>query len=104
MFRKMLSYFALPLLLFFLSNSSGNSAPEAAQTAPGGVVPGPDVITGEMCDLYQSGFEAPAEVGLSISNNLVQSRKRHGALCSDAQHEPSSCCAKPLSNERWGRQ
>ena len=56
MFKKILSYFALPLLLFFLSNSSGSSAPEAAQTSPEAFVPGPDVITGEMCDLYQSGF------------------------------------------------
>jgi hypothetical protein len=66
MLRKMLGCFALPLLLFILSNSSGDSAPEAAQTAPEAFVPGPDVITGEMYDLYQSGFEAPAEVGLSI--------------------------------------
>ena len=66
MFRKILSYFALSLLLFFLGNSSGNSAPEAAQTAPEAFVPGPDVITGDMYDLYQSGFEPPAEVGLSI--------------------------------------
>ncbi len=78
--KKVLSYFALPLL-FLLSNSSGNSAPQSpgnesdgsvaplpsvvlAPTAPG-VVPGPDVITGDMADLYVSGTTA-TELGLSI--------------------------------------
>ena len=46
MFTKLSSYFAL-LLLLFLSNSSGNSAPRAAQSAPEGFNSGPDVIAGK---------------------------------------------------------
>ena len=48
MFRKRtLSYFTLPLLLL-LSNSSGNSAPLPMQSAPQGINPGPDIISGEV--------------------------------------------------------
>ena len=54
MFRKILSCFTLPLLLL-LSNSSGNSAPGGAESAPEGFAPGPDVIAGNMADLYQDG-------------------------------------------------
>jgi hypothetical protein len=59
MFKKMLSYFALPLLLL-LSNSSGNSAPRAAQSAPEGLNPGPDIITG---DMGKNGETFPGELG-----------------------------------------
>jgi hypothetical protein len=68
----------LPLLL--LSNGSANPKAQApgnesektpmqnaglAQTGPEGFVAGPDVITGDMADLYVSGIES-AELGLSI--------------------------------------
>ena len=45
MFRKILSCFTLPLLLFFLNNSSGDSAPGTMQSAPEGRSPGPDIVT-----------------------------------------------------------
>src|ERR1044072_1621555 len=54
MFRKVLSYVTLPLLLL-LSNSSGNSAPGAGQNTPEGFNPGPDAIAGEMADLIMWG-------------------------------------------------
>ena len=54
MFRKILSYFTFPLLLL-LSNSPGNSAPQSARGAPEGFNPGPDVIAGNMADLYVAG-------------------------------------------------
>jgi len=56
MFRKILSCFALPLLLL-LGNSAGNSASRAAASAPEGFAPGPDVIAGNMADLYQDGSD-----------------------------------------------
>jgi hypothetical protein len=59
MFKKMLSYFALPLLLL-LSKSSGNSAPRAAQSAPEALNPGPDIITG---DMGKNGETFPGELG-----------------------------------------
>ena len=69
MFRKILSYFTLPLLLL-LSNSSGNSAPRTAQSAPEGLNPGPDIITGDgrtgMEDLEQFGSSG-TQVGLGMS-------------------------------------
>jgi hypothetical protein len=62
MFGRTLSYLIfLPLLL--LSNNFGNAG--LTQTGPEGFVPGPDVITGEMYDLYVSGFVS-TELGLSI--------------------------------------
>jgi hypothetical protein len=54
MFRKVLSYFTLPLLLL-LSNSSGNSASRAAQSVPEAFNPGPDAIAGDMADLIMWG-------------------------------------------------
>ena len=64
MFRKILSCFALPLLLF-LTNSSGNSAPRAARK-PGGLNPGPDIITGDIEDLEEFGSSG-TQVGLGVS-------------------------------------
>ena len=64
MFTKLPTYFAL-LLLLFLSNSSGNSAPGAAQGAPEGFNAGPDVIAGNMADLYQDGA-AGTQRGLAV--------------------------------------
>ena len=57
MFGRTLSYLIFPSLLL-LSNSSGNSAPRAVQSAPEGLNQGPDIITGDM------GFEYPGETGL----------------------------------------
>ena len=55
--RKILSYFALPLLLL-LSNSSGNAEPQSPESgtpnAPT-LVPGPDVIVGDLSSLQQFG-------------------------------------------------
>jgi hypothetical protein len=65
MFRKILSCFTLPLLLL-LSNSSGNSAPQAAQSAPEGFNPGPDIITGDVNELAQYGSSG-GQVGLGVS-------------------------------------
>jgi hypothetical protein len=63
MFRKVLSYFTLPLLLF-LSNSSGNSAPRAERSVSGNFNPGPDAIAGEMADLIMWG-SAGSQRGLA---------------------------------------
>ncbi len=68
MLRKMLNYFALPLL-FLLSNSPGNSAPRAAQSAPEGLNPGPDIIAGNIGEfgaLEQFGQNG-TQVGLGVS-------------------------------------
>jgi hypothetical protein len=67
MFRKVLSYFALPLLLL-LSNSSGDSASRGhgAVSALGGLNPGPDIITGDIADLEQYGNDG-TQVGLGVS-------------------------------------
>jgi hypothetical protein len=68
MFRKILSCFALPLLLL-LSTSSGNSAPLPAQGAPEASNPGPDIITGDIGEL--GGLEqfgsSGSQVGLGVS-------------------------------------
>ncbi|PYJ10641.1 MAG: hypothetical protein DMF06_05715 [Verrucomicrobia bacterium] len=53
MFKKLLSHFTLPLLLLFWSGSSGNADP---------LVPGPDVITG---DMGMPAFEGLAQFGSS---------------------------------------
>jgi hypothetical protein len=68
MLRKLLSYFALPLLLF-LSNSTGNSAPESPLRAPDGFNPGPDIITGDIGEaegMAQFGSSG-TQVGLGVS-------------------------------------
>lgn len=65
MLRRILSCFTLPLLLL-LSSSSGNSAPRAAQSAPEGFNPGPDIIAGDMEGLQQFGSSGTL-VGLGIS-------------------------------------
>jgi hypothetical protein len=64
MLKKIVSCFALPLLLV-LSNSSGNSAPRTGQSAPEGLNPGPDIITGDMNDLEQFGSSG-TQVGLGV--------------------------------------
>jgi hypothetical protein len=64
MLTKILRCSTLPLLLF-LSNSSGNSASRAAQTAPEGFNPGPDVIAGDMAGLDVYGV-AGTQRGLAI--------------------------------------
>ena len=76
MFRKILSYFTLPLLLL-LSNSSGNSASRAAQSAPEGFNPGPDIITGDiglLGGLEQFGSNG-TQVGLAREHDLLQCRR-----------------------------
>src|SRR3984893_16647947 len=68
MFRKILSHFALPLLLL-LSNSSGNSSSWAAESAPEGFNPGPDITTGDIGQiggLEQFGSSG-TQVGLGVS-------------------------------------
>jgi hypothetical protein len=73
MFRKMLSCFTLPLLLF-LSNSSGNSAPRATHAAPERLNPGPDIITGDMGVAEFGGLEqfgsSGTQVGLGMSTAI----------------------------------
>ena len=64
MFRKILSYFTLPLLLL-LSNSSGNSTPRTGQSAPEVFNPGPDIIAGNMEGLYVDGITG-TQHGLAI--------------------------------------
>ena len=72
--RKVLAYFALPLLLL-LSDSSGNAAPQSpesgAVSAPT-LVPGPDVIVGDLFSLQQfgsSGTQVGLAMGTDICNN-----------------------------------
>ena len=69
MLRKILSCFTLPLLLFFLNNSSGDSAPGTMQSAPEGRSPGPDIVTGDVGQaggLEQFGNNG-TQVGLGVS-------------------------------------
>src|SRR6266446_6222702 len=67
MFRKILSSLTFPLLLL-LSNSSGNSASrgDGARSAPEGLNPGPDIITGDISDLEGYGYDG-THVGLGVS-------------------------------------
>jgi hypothetical protein len=74
MLRKLLSYFTIPLLLL-LSNSSGNSAPRAAQGAPEALNLGPDIITADVGRLIISeGFQQfgsdGTQVGLGIGTTI----------------------------------
>src|SRR5437762_9274775 len=73
MFRKVLSYFALPLLLF-LDSSSGNSAPGATHAAPELRNSGPDIITGDMGLAEFGGLEqfgsSGTQVGLGMSTAI----------------------------------
>jgi hypothetical protein len=73
MIGKMLSYFALPVLLL-LSNTSGNSAPRAAHAAPEVLNPGPDIITGELGMIEMGGFiqvgSNGTQVGLGMSTTI----------------------------------
>ena len=69
MLKKILSCFTLPLLLFFLNNSSGDAAPGTMQSAPEGFNQGPDIITGEVGEaggLEQFGSSG-TQVGLGVS-------------------------------------
>src|ERR1700730_5234936 len=69
MLKKIFSYFMLPLLLFFLNNSSGDSAPGTVQGAPEGRNPGPDIVTGDVGQaggLEQFGSSG-TQVGLGVS-------------------------------------
>src|ERR1700730_16632753 len=73
MFKKMLGYFALPLLLL-LSNYSGNSAPRPAQNAPEALNPGPDIITGDIGSPLGGGLRqfgsAGSQVGLGVGTTI----------------------------------
>src|SRR6266446_1742862 len=67
--RKILSCFTLPLLLFFLNNSSGDATPGTMQSAPEGRSPGPDIVTGDVGQaggLEQFG-SGGTQVGLGVS-------------------------------------
>ena len=69
MLKKILSCFTLPLLLFFLNNSSGDAAPGTMQSAPEGRNPGPDIVTGDVGQaggLEQFGSSG-TQVGLGVS-------------------------------------
>jgi hypothetical protein len=90
MFKKILSCFALPLLLI-LGNSSGNSASRTAPSVPQTLNPGPDIITGDMgMPLYgtlaQFGSDG-TQVGLSISTSIC-----------NAGNAPLDVFAMPLTN------
>ncbi len=88
MFKKILSYVSL-LLLLFLSNNSGNAAPGAAQSAPEGFNPGPDIITGDIGaigGLEQFGSEG-TQVGLGVSTTAC-----------NAGNEPVNFLALPDTN------
>ena len=98
MFRKMLSYFTLPLLLL-LSNSSGNSAPRSPQSAPEGFNPGPDVIAGNMADLYVAGAVG-TQRGLATGITTCNAGNAVGEFFRDAKYKPSGRCPESLSNER----
>lgn len=67
MFRKLLTYITLPLVLL-LSNSSGNSKAtgHGPRTAPEGLNAGPDIITGDIEDLEEYGNDG-TQVGLGVS-------------------------------------
>jgi hypothetical protein len=75
MFKKILSYFALPLLLL-LTHSSGNSASRAAQGDPNALNSGPDIITGDIGSSLggplqvfgSSGTQVGLGVGTTICN------------------------------------
>src|ERR1700674_4439459 len=69
MLKKILTCFTLPLLLFFLNNSSGDAAPGTMQSAPEGRNPGPDIVTGDVGQaggLEQFGSSG-TQVGLGVS-------------------------------------
>src|SRR5438132_7332712 len=70
MIRKILRYSTLPLLLL-LSNSSGKSASQAAQSVPAGFNPGPDAIAGNMAGLAvfgTVGTQNGVAIGLTTCN------------------------------------
>ena len=70
MFRKILGYSTLALLLF-LSSSSGNSSSQGGQSAPEGFNPGPDAIAGNMADLAvfgTNGTQNGVAIGLTTCN------------------------------------
>jgi hypothetical protein len=73
MFRKILGYLTLSLLLF-LSNSSGISAPRAAQSAPGVLNPGPDIITGDIGSPLGGGLQvfggSGTQIGLGVGTTI----------------------------------
>jgi hypothetical protein len=73
MIRKILSCFAL-LLLLILGNSSGNSAPRAEQDAPERISQGLDIITGEVGPAHGAGFtqfgSSGTQVGLSMASDI----------------------------------
>jgi hypothetical protein len=70
MSRKIVSYFAL-LLLLLLSNSSGNSAPRATHAGPERLSAGADIITGDMGVAKFGGLQqfgsSGTQVGLGMS-------------------------------------
>ena len=70
MFRKVLIYFALSLLLF-LNSSAGNSTRGSTQGSPEGFNPGPDAIAGDMADLAvfgTNGTQNGVAIGLTTCN------------------------------------
>jgi hypothetical protein len=92
MFGRTLIYLVfLPLLL--LINSSGNSAPRAAQNAPEGLNQGPDIITGEMGTTYpaEEGFRQFGSEGTQVGLGMET------AIC-NAGNVPVEVFALPDSN------
>src|SRR5436190_5275116 len=68
MSKRILTYLALSLLLL-LSSSSGNSAPPEGPSAPQGINPGPDIITGDIGEIggLQQFGSSGTQVGLAVS-------------------------------------
>ena len=98
MSRRILSHIAVPVLLL-LSNSSGNSAPQSPQS-PEVFNAGPDIIAGNMADLYVDGVTG-TQNGLAIGVTSCNAGNEVVGFFRDARYRPSGHCPESLSNERW---
>jgi hypothetical protein len=126
MFKKMVGYFTLPLLLL-VGICWENSVAQSPGKKPGAAVtgealslnksgrprgagetfaPGPDVIAGNMADLGGYGFVGfpPTQIGLAMGINLLQRRKRRSEFYAIAKCKSSGRGAEFLSNERRSEQ
>ena len=102
MFRKILSYFTLPLLLF-LSNSSGNSAPQFPGNSPQGQ-------TGTRERMIVASGSVAMDLDVNRLNGIDSGRKnRSRRLCVSKRAlilfsrflSLTMCCGGP-NRDRWG--
>ena len=98
--KRILNYLTVPLLLL-LSSSFGNSAPlrQGTDLAPT-LVPGPDVIAGDVSSLQQFGISG-TQVGLAMGTDICNSGNVEVDYFAMPNTDHPVLGAESIPHERW---